>query len=49
MKIYVNDCRLRGIKDNVNDLQQRLQQYQKKNDEMHDKIMTIERKVNHKY
>ena len=37
--------RLQGVKENVGDLQQRLHQYQKKNDEMHDKIGTLERKV----
>jgi chromosome segregation ATPase len=37
--------RLHGVKENVADLQQRLQQYQKKNDEMHEKIGTLERKV----
>lgn len=37
--------RLQGAKENALDLQQRLQQYQKKNDEMHDKIGTLERKV----
>ena len=37
--------RLQGVKENVGDLQQRLQQYQKKNDEMHEKIGTLERKV----
>lgn len=36
---------LHGAKENVADLQQRLQQYQKKNDEMHEKIATLERKV----
>jgi cell division protein FtsB len=36
---------LHGVKENVADLQQRLQQYQKKNDEMHEKIATLERKV----
>jgi phage shock protein A len=33
------------VKKNVADLQQHLQQYQKKNDEMHEKIGTLERKV----
>ena len=37
--------RLHGVKENVADLQQRLQQYQKKNDEMHEKVATLERKV----
>ncbi len=37
--------RLHGVKENVADLQQRLQQYQKKNDEMHEIIATLERKV----
>lgn len=37
--------RLQGVKENVVDLQQRLHQYQKKNDEMHEKIGTLERKV----
>ena len=36
---------LHGVKENVADLQQRLQQYQKKNDEMHEKVATLERKV----
>lgn len=36
---------LQGVKENVADLQQRLQQYQKKNDEMHEKTATLERKV----
>jgi uncharacterized coiled-coil DUF342 family protein len=37
--------RLQGVKENVADLQQRLHQYQKKNDEMHEKIASLERKV----
>jgi hypothetical protein len=36
---------LQCVKENVIDLQQRLQQYQKKNDEMHEKVATLERKV----
>ena len=39
------EYRLQGVKENVADLQQRLQQYQKKNDEMHEKIGALERKV----
>ncbi len=39
--------RLQGVKENVGDLQQRLHQYQKKNDEMHEKIGTLERKVSY--
>ncbi len=41
--------RLQGVKENVIDLQQRLQQYQKKNDEMHEKTATLERKVCYLY
>jgi uncharacterized coiled-coil DUF342 family protein len=37
--------RLQGVKENVADLQQRLHQYQRKNDEMHEKIGTLERKL----
>jgi uncharacterized coiled-coil DUF342 family protein len=37
--------RLQTVKENVANLQQRLQQYQKKNDEMHEKIGTLERKL----
>ncbi|CAF3437721.1 unnamed protein product [Rotaria sp. Silwood1] len=41
----IENKRLQGVKENVIDLQQRLQQYQKKNDEMHEKIATLERKL----
>ncbi|CAF1184500.1 unnamed protein product [Rotaria sordida] len=41
----IDNRRLQGVKENVLDLQQRLQQYQKKNDEMHEKIATLERKL----
>ncbi|UJR08846.1 hypothetical protein I4U23_013100 [Adineta vaga] len=41
----IDNKRLHGAKENVADLQQRLQQYQKKNDEMHEKIATLERKL----
>ena len=45
LKQYFIYDRLYGVKENVADLQQRLQQYQRKNDEMHEKIGTLERKV----
>ncbi|CAF3791615.1 unnamed protein product [Adineta steineri] len=41
----IDNKRLQGVKENVTDLQQRLQQYQKKNDEMHEKVATLERKL----
>ncbi|CAF5131848.1 unnamed protein product, partial [Rotaria magnacalcarata] len=44
-RFEVENKRLQGAKENALDLQQRLQQYQKKNDEMHDKIGTLERKL----
>jgi uncharacterized coiled-coil DUF342 family protein len=47
LKILFLFNRLQGVKENVGDLQQRLHQYQKKNDEMHEKIGTLERKVSY--